>query len=214
MQETLATLERIGIENGNVKTFKLRAERITEDPTIVGQIKVEPYELSIPLLAMLPVASMQLQEMDVEMAIDVVETQKQPITSKAFAGMVPGSSLSGSLSMFSAVGQSSPTTMKVHMKITKEKPEGMARLGDLLADLLSARAVGKEKEKTIDEIPGLSPDIVKTLKERGITTIRDFLSVTEDKNARTALAKELKISLSRIDAFRKKAKQILESSES
>jgi hypothetical protein len=53
---------------------------------------------------------------------------------------VAGSSLASSLSLLTSLGQSNPTTMKVNMKIVRETPEGIARIGDILTDLLSGKA--------------------------------------------------------------------------
>jgi len=137
LQETLAIIEDIGIENGKATFFQLKTERMVEDPTGGGETKVQPLELRIPLLALLPIASMQLQEMDMDFGVEVIETKASPIRSRTTPSTIQGSSLSGSMALFTALGQSNPTTIKVHMKITRVMPEGMARVEELLTDLLS-----------------------------------------------------------------------------
>lgn len=146
LQETLSFIEQVGLEEGQVRTFRFKTERMVEERTINPETgnpelktQIQPMEVSIPLLAMLPPPSVQLQEMNVEFGVEVVEPRVELIKSAASAA--GSSSLAPSLAAFTPVGQTSPATMKVTMKIVHETPEGLARLGDLLADLLNGRAV-------------------------------------------------------------------------
>lgn len=143
LQETLSFIEQIGLDGEQVRTFRFKTERVIEERIVnpetgnsESKTQVQPMEVSIPLLAILPPPSVQLQEMNVEFGVEVVEPRVEPIKSNVnpIAG---GSSLAPSLAVFTPVGQGSPTTMKVNMKIVRETPEGLARLGDLLANLLS-----------------------------------------------------------------------------
>lgn len=149
LQETLSFIEQMGLEEGQVRTFRFKTERVIEERTVNpetgnAEIKtqVQPLEVSIPLLALLPPPSVQLQEMNVEFGVEVVEPRAELIKS-AVNSAAEGSSLAPSLAAFTPVGQTSPTTMKVTMKIVHETPEGLARVGDLLADLLSGRTVDR-----------------------------------------------------------------------
>ncbi len=195
LQETISFLEQFGLEEGVAKTFRLRTERMVEERTTdpetgipETQFKVQPFELSIPLLAMVSPPSIQLQEMNVEFGVEIVEPRSEPIESSAIPATVLGSSLAPSLSVFTPLRQSNPTTMKVNMKIVRETPEGMARLGDTLTDLLSGRPV---EEPTVIEEPGpeladrpaiavagIGPRTADRLEQLEIFTVRDFLTAT------------------------------------
>lgn len=196
LQETISFLEQFGLEEGVAKTFRLRTERVIEERTTdpetgipETQFKVQPFELSIPLLAMVSPPSIQLQEMNVEFGVEVVEPRSEPIESSTIPATVLGSSLAPSLSVFTPLTQSNPTTMKVNMKIVREAPEGMARLGDTLTDLLSGRPVeesGVIEEPTFPEaadrpaisVVGIGPRTADRLEALEIFTVRDFLTAT------------------------------------
>lgn len=147
LQETLSFIEQVGLEQGQVKTFRLKTERLVEERTInpetgkpESKTQVQPLEVSVPLLAILPPPSVQLQEMNVEFGVEVVEPRVEPLKSNVNPA-AGGVSLAPSLAALTPLGQASPTTMKVNMKIVRETPEGLARLGDLLVDLLSGHSV-------------------------------------------------------------------------
>jgi len=202
LQETISFLEQFGLEEGVAKTFRLRTERMVEERTTdpetgipETQFKVQPFELSIPLLAMVSPPSIQLQEMNVEFGVEIVEPRRVPIESSAIPSAVLGSSLAPSLSVFTPLSQSNPTTMKVNMKIVRETPEGMARLGDTLTDLLSGRPVEEptvvaEPPTVIEEpgprpadrpataVAGIGPVMGNRLEGVEVFTVRDFLRAT------------------------------------
>jgi len=141
LNETLNFIENVGTEDGKLKTFTLKAERIVEEesvdkdgtPKLVP--KKKPIEISVPLLALMPPPAMKLQEMNVEFGIEVVEPRAEKRTIPGTA--IETTSLAPTLAFLSPPGAKNPTTMKVNMRIVNEQPEGMARLGDVLADMLS-----------------------------------------------------------------------------
>ncbi len=209
----MAVIETMGIEGGRAKTFRLKSERLVEEKEIdpaTGQAKsrvvVQPFELSVPLLALLPVSPIQLQEMEVDFGIEVVEPKTEPIRSTSIPSTVLGSTLAGSMSVFTALGQSNPTTMKVHMRITKETPEGIARMGDLLTDLLSGKP---EAGPRVDDIPGLPAEAATTLKDRGIFTASAFLEATKTTEPKAEIAKALGVSRGEIDIWRQESRKLL-----
>lgn len=151
IQETLAFIDRFGLEAGTAKTLRFKAERIVEERVVTKsgaetQFKSEPFELSIPLLALVPPPNMSLQEMNVEFGVEVVEPVSE--TSKTN----DTTSLSSSLSRLTSLGQSTPVMMKVNMKIVSQVPEGMARLGDILTDLINGKAAPERIKVDKDNI--------------------------------------------------------------
>jgi len=147
LHETLTFLEKVGMEKGSVRTFRLKTERLVEEEEVdaEGRPKLVPktkqVELSIPLLALLPPPAMKLQEMDVVFGVEIVEPRSEKLE---LPGVVRAESLAPTLAFLSPPGAKNPTTMRVKMRIVNEQPEGMARLGDVLADMLSGREGGDD----------------------------------------------------------------------
>jgi len=220
LQETISFIERFGLEEGVAKTFRFKAERMVEERTVdpktgvpETKFKVQPFEVSIPLLAIISPPSMQLQEMNVEFGVEVVEPKSEAIKSSVIPSAVVGSSFASSLSLFTTLGQSNPTTMKVNMKIVREIPEGMARLGDVLTALLSGQAPIAKEPLPIEKVPGIGVEMAAILKAKGIMTVKDFASATETRESVKELAKALGISEKRIVEWREKAKLLIEEKE-
>lgn len=222
LQETISFIEQFGLEEGKAKSFRFKTERIVEERTVdpktgtpETQFKVQPFEVSIPLLAIVSPPSMQLQEMNVEYGVEVVEPKTEPIKSSVIPSEVIGSSLATSMGLFTSLGQSNPTTMKVNMKIVRETPEGLARLGDVLTDLLSGKTPSSETPPpkippSIEKIPGIGTEIANILKAKGILTAKDFVSSTETREAIKEIAKTLGVSEKRVVEWREKSKLLVE----
>ncbi len=214
LQEALALIERIGLEAGKVKTFKLKADRVVEERRInpatgeseIMQI-VEPFEVSVPLLSILPLSPIQIQEMDIDFAVEIIEMRSEPIRLAALPSTVAGVSLAGSQSIFTPISQTNPTTMKVHMKLKKEIPEGAARVTDLLTDLLSGKA---DTQRLVSRLSTMPPEVVRALRLRGVVTLDEFLALTSSPAAITSLAAELKVSSVQIEAWRKESQTLSE----
>jgi len=223
LQETISFIEQFGLEEGEVKTFRFKAERMVEERKVdpetgipETQFKVQPFEMSIPILALVQPPNMQLQEMNVEFGVEVVETKTEPIKSAVIPSAVLGSSLASSRSFFTSLGQSNNTTMKVNMKIVREIPEGMARVTDTLTDLLSGipkqvEPVTKPTAPAIEKVHDIGREVGAILRAKGILTTTDFLKATETPESRKELSKSMKISLERIESWREKAKLLEES---
>jgi hypothetical protein len=226
LQETISFIEEFGMEKGSARTFSLRAERIVEERKIdpetgesKTEIKEKPLELSIPLLALVPPPVMQLQEMDVEFGVEIVEPRTEPIKSSVISSALKGASLAPTLALFSPLGKSNPTTIRVKMKITRDVPEGMARLGDVLVDLLSGKtpsaSTGAQKKQAesslpVEKIRGIGAETADLLKKKGIATVMDLISATKTNEGVKELAKTVGVSERRILGWRKKAKLLAE----
>jgi len=221
LQETISFIEQFGLERGVAKTFHFKAERMVEerkvDPTTGSpetQFQIRPFEISIPLLALIQPPNMQLQEMNVEFGVEVVEPRVEPIQSTIIPSPLLGTTLAPSLSLFTKLSQSNPSTMKVNMKIVREIPEGMARIMDILVNLLGGRAVEKaEVSLPVGIIEGIDPEIVTVLRERGISTVKAFLEATETVELREELARTINISLEQIKEWRERGKLLIKEKE-
>jgi predicted flap endonuclease-1-like 5' DNA nuclease len=220
LQETFSFLEEFGTEAGAARTFSLRTERMVEERRVdpaTGEVRTEfkkkPLEISLPLLALLPPPVMRLREMDVEFGVEVVEPRSEPLKSTLIPEGVVGSSLAPTLALFSPPDKSNPTTIRVKMKIRSESPEGMSRLGDLLADMLSGRdlaATSKKPSPELRQLRGINARRAELLSKRGISTVDDLLSATESREGVKEVARIAGVSERRILAWRKKAKLLTE----
>src|SRR5256886_4610053 len=160
--ETLAAIEAIGLDGGKTRAFHLRSEQVTEERTVdpvTGAVStrqlVRPFEMSIPLLALLPISTVQIQEMNVDFTVEIVDIREQQIGTPSLPAAVSGPSLSGSLSLFSSASPQGPA-MKVQMRLVRDRPEGLARVGDILTDLLGGRG---QTGRPVDDIPGMPPEV-------------------------------------------------------
>ena len=229
LQETLSFLEQFGTEKGRARTFSLRAERVVEERRVdpetgepVTEFKAKPVELSIPLLALVHPPVMQLMEMDVEFGIEIVEPRSEPIKSPAIPGAVRDVSLAPTLGMFAPLGATNPTTIKVKMKIAREVPEGMSRLGDALADMLSGRTPPAGGQKSgpqkplpetslpVEKIRGIGAETASLLRKKGISTLADLIAATGTEEGVRELARAVGASERRILGWRRKAKLLAE----
>ena len=226
LQETISFIEQFGFEEGIAKTFRFKAERLVEERTVDSEtgiseteFKVQPFEMSIPLLAIVSPPSIQLQEMNVEFGVEVVEPRTEAIESATIPSRVLGSSMASSLSLLTPLGRSNPTTMKVNMKIVREVPEGMARLGDSLTDLLSGKPRESDEEprpKTspdVESVSGIGKEIASLLRAKQILTVRGLIRTTETPEAIKGLAKTLGVSERKIREWREKAKLLNKENE-
>lgn len=220
LQETISFIQEFGLEKERARTFCFEVERMVEERTVdqegipKTQFKIQPFKVSIPLLAIVSPPSMQLKEMNVEFGVEVVEVRSEPLASAVIPSAVRGSSLASSIGLFTSLGQSNPTTMKVNMKIVRETPEGLARLGDVLTDFLSGETLSRETPSpimllSVERIPGIDLETANILKAKQICTIKDFISLTDTKEGVKELAKTLRVPEERIVEWREKAQPLI-----
>jgi hypothetical protein len=223
IQETISFIENFGLEKGVAKTFQFKAERIIEEQKVDQEskitetkFKVQPFQVSIPILALASPPSMYLQEMSIEFGVEVTEPKSEPIKSSVIPSSVLGHSLAPSLGLIAPLGQSNPTTMKVNMKIVKEISEGVARLGDLLTNLISGQATEDEMEvppletlPSVKKISGIGKERANLLKAMGILTVKDFYNASETKEKIKVITETLGVSVSQVKEWRKKARLLI-----
>ena len=222
-QETLSLIENLCTEeDGKVKSFRLKAERMFEERIIEPksgetktQFNVQPFELYVPLLALISPPVVSLQEINAEFGVEILETKTERIESSMIPSKALSVSLAPSLSSFTSLSQSNPTTMKVNMKITREIPEGMARLGDLMADLLMGRLQEtnsqlSEGSQSLKETLGIKEDIVADLNSIGIRTEDEFLNAAGDKNKIKEITNIMGVTESRVQELRKELQSHIE----
>jgi Protein of unknown function (DUF2589)/Domain of unknown function (DUF4332) len=219
-QETLRLLNQFGLEDGKTRTFRMRADRVVEKTVLneeTGEFETklvnEPFEIVVPLLALVTPPTSQLQDMSVELAVDVVEPRPEAMSGQPRASTLADQSLAGSRARFTALEGDPNTTMRVSMKLAQAVPEGLARVDDVLTDLLSARPtaeLGDDNPLHIERLRGMDPEIAARLRERGITTVLDLTRAAGTAAAVRELADELGISREQIRAWVAEAKRLEE----
>lgn len=218
-------IEQLGLENGVAVPFALTIERMVEGKAGRGggdstqpEIRLERVALSVPLLALVHPPSLHLQEMNVEFGVEVVETREEPIASSMVPAGAKATSLSKSRAVFAPLGAANHTTMKVNMKIVREVPEGLARLGDLLADaMVGGKApageppkAGGESSAPVGRIPGIGREVLGALRREGIETVDDLVSAAASDEGVRKLAKGLKVSAEKVREWVELGKSIEE----
>ncbi|MHB0926096.1 MAG: DUF2589 domain-containing protein [Gallionellaceae bacterium] len=143
--ETLGMIKKFGIDSEDqVKNLTFKTTKMVELPQPAESKKPVEYEkrnmeVSIPLLTLINLPSVQLTEMNVEMAIHVVDSSSQ--TSGMKKAVIEGAALPLAGVLTNSQSRNLPPTMKINMKIVERVPEGLARVNDLLADMLQGRSI-------------------------------------------------------------------------
>jgi Protein of unknown function (DUF2589)/Domain of unknown function (DUF4332) len=219
-REMLSFVQQIGMEGNTVRTFKLRTSRVIEETRLnpqtgrpETQLVERPLEISVPLLTMVPMPNMLLSEMNVEFGLDIIEPRSETLE---FAGTSPepATSLASSLAVFTPLAQSASTTMKVNMKLVQQAPEGLAKLGDVLVDLVSAQPVSPTGVPRVRDIPGIAPEQAEALRAQNIATAEDLTAIAANPEALRALAAAIGVSEQRIRVWIEEAKALMEERKS
>lgn len=143
--ETLDVIKKIGIDSENqVKNLTFRTTRMVEVPQPTDFKEPVHYEkknmeVSIPLLSLINLPSVQLTEMNVEMALHVVDDAS--LSAEEKKTLMASSTLPLAGVLTHAQSRNLPPTIKINMRIVERVPEGLARVNDLLADMLQGRKI-------------------------------------------------------------------------
>lgn len=143
--ETLDVIKKIGIDSENqVKNLTFRTTRMVEVPQPADskepvQYEKKNMEVSIPLLSLINLPGVQLTEMNVEMALHVVDDAS--LSAEIKRALIASSTLPLAGVLTHTQSRNLPPTMKVNMRIVERVPEGLARVNDLLADMLQGRTI-------------------------------------------------------------------------
>jgi hypothetical protein len=218
-QEALRVLMDFGLQDGKARTFRMSADRVVEEQVLdpeTGKFETKfvtrPFEVTVPLLALISPPSSQLQDMTVDLAVDVLQPRADPMEPVARA--LPGTpSLAGSLARYTPLSGDPATTMRVSMRIVQTAPEGVARLDDVLVDLLSGRPAvdeGAREVPPIERLRGVGPGIGGLFRARGILTVADLVRAARRPESVSELAQIIGVSLERMAAWVEESRRLLE----
>lgn len=210
VEETISYIQEFGLdESGKTKSFSIKTERMIEENIINSTTKkpetitkLVPIKIDVPLLALFPPPALQIQEMNFEFGIDIV--QERPSNTKSMKNGGKGKKF-GSRGVFKPVKESNPPNVKVSMKITKDVPEGISKLQDILVENIVGKPIEEKGLRTISIIKGITTSIETKLNEEEIMTIDDFVDATKNYSLTRKLASKTKIDIKKLTKIRDSA---------
>lgn len=150
---TASFINRVGFDaGGKVRTaaFSYHRRSMNED----GTSNLEEMKVDVPMLAIVPIPNLQIDEVNVLFDMEVKQSEKQE-SSMDMGASLSGSlrigpikvSVSGSVSAHSSNTRSSDNSAKYHVDVratNHEMPEGLARVLDMMAACVSPQLVNSE----------------------------------------------------------------------
>lgn len=214
IQQTLYLIEEYGLKGNKTKTIEMMAERVVEERTIdkngleATKLETRPFEISIPLLALLPPPYMKIDEMNVEFGVEVIEPRRVPMKCSAIAQDAVAHSLSSTIVSVSPPNLGDAPAMTVKLKIIQESPEGLSRIVDLLTESLSGRPIEQPK-MTVRTLKGITIAEAKILERYGIGSLEDLIEATETDGMVLALSRDTGLAELLIKKLREESMNVL-----
>lgn len=179
-------INRVGFDaGGKVRTvaFMYQKRSVNED----GTSNLDEMKVDVPMLAIVPIPNLQIDEVNVLFDMEVKQSEKQEssmdlgasITGTASFGFIKVS-VTGSISAHSANTRSSDNSAKYHVDVRATNhgtPEGLARVLDMMAVNISPTLVGS----TIKDGNGQNLSENAKNKAERLKALRQEISQIENK---------------------------------
>lgn len=183
---TAEFINRVGFDSaGNVRNvaFKYEKRSANED----GTSNLDEMKVDVPILAIVPIPNLQVDEVNVLFDMEVKQSEKQD-TSFDVGASVTGSlgigpikvSVTGSVSVHSNHTRSSDNSAKYHVDVRATNhgiPEGLARVLDMMAANVAPSLVGS----TIKDGNGQTLSDAARIKAERLKTLRSDISSIETR---------------------------------
>lgn len=172
VREAMSFVEEFGIENGQIKTYPLTVERYVEETykspsgETMTHLVHKPFLMQVPVLSLVHPPFIQIREIKVDFGVEITSTSSQAISSDIVQSEKADRSLANTKGIYTPPDAPNPTTMKVTMMVEKEIPEGLARIYDVLNDLITAFPTKTDKPKKGDWPVIVIEGIGKTYSQR------------------------------------------------
>jgi hypothetical protein len=164
----------------NVRNVQFKYKK--QEPGDDGSIDVQDMSVEVPLLAIVPIPNLQIDEVNVLFDMEVKQCEKSESSTSgsgsfsAKVGWGPLSvNISGSISAHSSNTRSSDNSAKYHVDVRATNhgmPEGLARVLDMMAATISPNLVGsRPTDQSGSELTGGRRNRalkLKTLREKGL----------------------------------------------
>ena len=145
------------------------------------------------------------------MSLEVTALTRDPIPGR-LAERIGAVSLARSLGTMTSLGVTNPATMHVTMRITRERPEGMERVRDLLADQISRRPMAltpTNGEESLESISGIGPARARALVQAGVLTVRSFAAAANSPEGVARLSRVMRVSEDSVTRMRELATKLI-----
>lgn len=183
---TAEFINKVGFDSaGNVRNvaFKYEKRSANED----GTSNLDEMKVDVPILAIVPIPNLQVDEVNVLFDMEVKQSEKQD-TSFDVGASVTGSlgigpikvSVTGSVSVHSNHTRSSDNSAKYHVDVRATNhgiPEGLARVLDMMAANVAPSLVGS----TIKDGNGQTLSDAARIKAERLKTLRSDISSIETR---------------------------------
>lgn len=173
-QATAKFINDVGIDaNGKVRTASFGYERRTANED--GTSNVDTMKVDIPMLAIVPIPNLQVDEVNILFDMEVKQSEKSE-SATDWGGSLTGSmnlgifkvSITGNVSSHSSNTRSSDNSAKYHVDVRAGNhgtPEGLARVLDIMASCVSPTMVSSElKDGNGQALPDDAKKKAETLK--------------------------------------------------
>jgi hypothetical protein len=148
---TASFINEVGFDaDKNVRNVQFKYKK--QEPTEDGSVDVQDMSVEVPMLAIVPIPNLQIDEVNVLFDMEVKQCEKSESSmsgSGSFSAKVgwgPISvNISGSVSAHSSNTRSSDNSAKYHVDVRATNhgmPEGLARVLDMMAATISPNLVG------------------------------------------------------------------------
>lgn len=213
-QSTAQFIEKVGFDaQHKTRTAQFGYIKKTENPD--GTISNDEMNINIPMLAIVPIPNLQVDEVNVLFDMEVKETESSAssidgggsFTAQANFGIFKAS-VSGSVSTHSSNTRSSDNSAKYHVDVRASNqgtPEGLARVLDIMSACIAPETIGSqvvdESGKALQGSRKEKAERIKTLRadsmrlEAGANSARETLSIAIERVRKEAISKQNKYTL-------------------
>ncbi len=204
---TMDFIRRVGLDQeGKVRTaaFRYQRQNVNED----GTCSLDEMEVALPLLAVVPIPNLQVDEVNILFDIEVKHSERQSSDYELGARLNGGAQLgiakaniTGSVSAHKVHTRSTDHSAKYHVDIRAVNhgiPEGLARVFDLMAanaaPILLGSAMKDENGQNLSTQAERKAEKMKALRreerqlERCLEAARDKLSISLSQLRKAAAA--------------------------
>ncbi len=177
-QSTADFINKVGFDaEQNARKVAFSFQRM--EPDVDGSINQSDMKVEVPLLAIVPIPNLQIDEVNILFDMEVKQCEKSEqsmdMGAKIEAGLQIGPfkvSVSGSVSAHSSNTRSSDNSAKYHVDVSATNhgtPEGLARILDMMAANVAPTLVGS---RAVDG-SGKELDSAKKQKNQQIRALRE-----------------------------------------
>lgn len=215
-------INRVGFDDqGNVRNAAFGYQKYT--PNEDGTSSLDEMKISVPILAIVPIPNLQIDEVNILFDMEVKQSERQE-SSKDLSASLTGSakigpvkvSVTGSVSSHSSNTRSSDNSAKYHVDVRATNhgtPEGLARVLDMMAANVAPALVGSSiKDGNGQELPEQARAKAERLKElrAEIGQIEDRLSAAQEGLA-GSLTQLKKVAGTQLNVYREFATRYMNS---